>query len=293
MSNASLLPIFDGHNDVLLALYERDRGEGVTFFDHSEKGHLDLPRARAGGFAGGFFAVYVPADPSEPKPEPYNFTADGPLDMPLPPPLGLAYAQRVAFAMAALLFRAEAASDGQIKVVRTTDQLAACLRDGVLATILHFEGAEAIDPELNALDVFYQAGLRSLGLVWSRPTAFGHGVPFAFPHSPDTGPGLTDAGKQLVRACNRLGIMIDLSHLNEQGFWDVAKLSDAPLVATHSNAHAICPSTRNLTDNQLDAIKGSDGMAGVNLATVFLREDGCKDADTPLETVVRHFDYLV
>ena len=64
---ANLLPIFDGHNDVLLALYERDRGEGVTFFDRSEKGHLDLPRARAGGFAGGFFAVYVPADPSEPK----------------------------------------------------------------------------------------------------------------------------------------------------------------------------------------------------------------------------------
>src|SRR5215211_9080946 len=93
MSVASLLPIFDGHNDVLLALYERDRGEGVTFFDRSEKGHLDMPRARAGGFGGGFFAVYIPADPSEPKPEPYDFTADGPLDMPLPPPLELAYAQ--------------------------------------------------------------------------------------------------------------------------------------------------------------------------------------------------------
>src|SRR5215211_5496741 len=129
MSVASLLPIFDGHNDVLLALYERDRGEGVTFFDHSEKGHLDLPRARAGGFAGGFFAVYVPADPSVSKPEPTDLPSTGLFEMPLPPPLGLAYAQRVAFAMAALLFRAEAASDGQIKVVRTTDQLAACLRD--------------------------------------------------------------------------------------------------------------------------------------------------------------------
>jgi membrane dipeptidase len=292
MSTANLLPIFDGHNDVLLALYERDRGEGITFFDRSEKGHLDLPRARAGGFAGGFFAVYVPADPSEPKPEPYDFTADGPLDMPLPPPLGLAYAQRVAFAMAALLFRAEAASDGQIKVVRTTDELAACLRDGVLATILHFEGAEAIDPELNALEVFYQAGLRSLGLVWSRPTAFGHGVPFAFPRSPDTGPGLTDAGEQLVRACNRLGIMIDLSHLNEQGFWDVARLSHAPLVATHSNAHALCTSSRNLTDKQLDAIKESDGMVGLNFAVGFLREDGANDTDTPIDVMVSQIAYL-
>ena len=292
MSTANLLPIFDGHNDVLLALYERDRGEAVTFFDRSEKGHLDLPRARAGGFAGGFFAVYVPAEPSESKPEPTDLPATGRFEMPLPPPLGLAYAQRVAFAMAALLFRTEAASDGQIKVVRTVDELAACLRDGVLATILHFEGAEAIDPELNALEVFYQAGLRSLGLVWSWPTAFGHGVPFAFPHSPDTGPGLTDAGKQLVRACNRLGIMIDLSHLNEQGFWDVAKLSDAPLVATHSNAHALCASSRNLTDKQLDAIKELDGMVGLNFAVGFLREDGANNADTSIDVMVQQIAYL-
>jgi membrane dipeptidase len=292
MSDASLLPIFDGHNDVLLALYERDRGEGVTFFDHSQKGHLDLPRARAGGFGGGFFAVYVPADPSEAKPDRTNLPSTDRFEMPLPPPLGLAYAQRTAFAMAALLFRTEAESAGQFKVVRTTDELAECLRAGVLAAILHFEGAEAIDPELDALYVFHQAGLRSLGPVWSRPTAFGNGVPFAFPHSPDTGPGLTDAGKQLVRACNQLGIMIDLSHLNEQGFWDIAKLSDAPLVATHSNAHALCASTRNLTDKQLDAIKESDGMVGLNFAVGFLREDGKNDEDTPLEVMVRQIDYL-
>jgi membrane dipeptidase len=292
MTITNQFPIFDGHNDVLLALYERDRGEGVTFFDRSAKGHLDLPRARDGGFAGGFFAVYIPADPSVSAPDNVDLPSTGLFQMPLPPALGLAYAQQTAFGMAALLFRAEAESQGQLKVVRTVDQLAACLRDGVLASILHFEGAEAIDPELNALEVFYQAGLRSLGIVWSRPTAFGHGVPFAFPHSPDTGPGLTDAGKQLVRACNRLGIMIDLSHLNEQGFWDVAKLSDAPLVATHSNAHALCASTRNLTDKQLDAIKESDGMVGLNFAVCFLREDGANDADTPLDVMVQQIDYL-
>jgi membrane dipeptidase len=195
--------------------------------------------------------------------------------------------------MAALLFRIEAESNGQVKVVRTAEELAACLRDGVLAAILHFEGAEPIDPGLDALEVFYRAGLRSLGLVWSRPNAFAHGVPFAFPRSPDTGPGLTDAGRELVRACNRLGIMIDLSHLNEQGFWDVAGLSDAPLVATHSNAHAICPSARNLTDKQLDAIRESDGMVGLNFAVGFLREDGKNHPDTPIEVMVRHVEHLV
>ena len=87
--------------------------------------------------------------------------------------------------------------------------------------------------------------------------------------------------------------MIDLSHLNEKGFWDVEKTSDAPLVATHSNVHALCPTPRNLTDKQLDAIKATDGVVGLNFAVSFLREDGKGDSDTPLETMVRHIDYLV
>jgi membrane dipeptidase len=97
----------------------------------------------------------------------------------------------------------------------------------------------------------------------------------------------------LVKACNRLKIMVDLSHLNERGFWDVAKLSDAPLVATHSNAHAICPHSRNLTDKQLAAIRESRGMVGVNFATAFIRPDGRRDANTTLDDLIRHMDHLV
>ena len=93
--------------------------------------------------------------------------------------------------------------------------------------------------------------------------------------------------------CNRLGVLLDLSHLSEKGFWEVAGMAEAPLVATHSNAHVLCPSTRNLTDGQLDAIRDSDGMVGVNFAVGFLREDGEEEEDTPVETVVRHVDYLV
>jgi membrane dipeptidase len=129
--------------------------------------------------------------------------------------------------------------------------------------------------------------------VWSRPNAYADGVPFRFPSSPDTGSGLTGAGKELVGECNRLGVLVDLSHTNERGFWDVAGLTEAPLVATHSNAHALCPASRNLTDRQLDAIRDSDGMVGVNFAVGFLREDGGESEETPLETVVRHVDYLV
>jgi membrane dipeptidase len=291
MSDALHLPIFDGHNDTLLDLHKPDRSGARSFFEQSEHGHIDLPRARAGGFGGGFFAIFVP-DPSASMPE-KPMLIDGGYEFPLAPAIDPAVARQETMAMAALLFRLEAESQGQIKVVRTADELDTCLHNGVLAAILHFEGAEAIDPDFAALEVYYQAGLRSLGIVWSRPNAFGHGVPFKFPHSPDTGPGLTDVGRELVRACNRVGIMLDLSHLNEQGFWDVARLSDAPLVATHSNVHALCPTPRNLTDRQLDAIRESQGMVGLNFAVSFLRPDGKNEADTPIDIMVDHIDYLV
>ena len=285
-------PVFDGHNDTLLDLYLPQRGAGRSFFERGESGHIDLPRAREGGFGGGFFAVFVPPARALPEDMAVIHTDTG-VEVPLPSPLDPVYARTVANGMTALLFRLEAEADGALKVVRTAAELAACLDAGTLAAILHFEGAEAIDPELDSLEVLYRAGLRSLGPVWSRPNLFAHGVPFAFPGSPDTGPGLTGLGRDLVRACNRLGVLIDLSHLNEQGFWDVAALSDAPLVATHSNVHAICPVTRNLTDRQLDAIRESDGMVGLNFAVAFLREDGDRNPDTPLETMVRHVEYLV
>jgi membrane dipeptidase len=156
---------------------------------------------------------------------------------------------------------------------------------------MHLEGAEAIDPGLEALELWYAAGLRSLGPVWSRPNAFAHGVPFAFPASPDTGPGLTTAGRRLVRRCAELGVAFDLSHLNEAGFWDVARLDEAPLLASHSGVHALCASTRNLTDRQLDAIASSGGLVGIVFAAPFLRADGADDADTPIAAIVAHVRY--
>jgi membrane dipeptidase len=180
-----------------------------------------------------------------------------------------------------------------LQIVHTADQIDRCIRQGVIAVVLHLEGADPIDPELAALDVLYAAGLRSLGITWSRPNAFGHGVPFRFPVSPDTGPGLTDPGKALVRRCNALGMLVDVSHLNERGFWDVARISTAPIVATHSSAWTICQSTRNLTDDQLMAIRDSDGLVGMNFEVSANRPDGYDEPDTPIEVLVAMVDYLV
>jgi membrane dipeptidase len=230
--------------------------------------------------------------PQRPRPEADAAPKD-PTDDPFPLELDLERAQKAVIAMVALLVRIARQSDGRVRICRTTDEIRQCIADGVLAPVLHVEGAEAIDTDFQLLEVLHQAGLRSLGPVWSRSNVFGHGVPFSFPASPDTGPGLTDAGKELIRACNRLRILIDLSHLNEKGFWDIAAITDAPLIATHSNAHAICNHARNLTNKQLDDIRESGGMVGVNYAVNFIRPDGKRDDNTPLDQVVDHVDYLI
>src|SRR4029077_5900166 len=126
-----------------------------------------------------------------------------------------------------------------------------------------------IDPGLESLEMWHAAGLRSLGPVWSRPNAFAHGVPFVFPCCPDTGPGLTSAGAELVRRCSELGIAVDLSHINEAGFWDVARLDVGPLTVSHAGVHAISPGSRNLTDAQIDAVAASGGIIGVVFACFF------------------------
>ncbi len=296
MTSPKRIPIFDGHNDALLRLHMRGGADAAaSFLKGEDKGHLDLPKARKGGFAGGLFAIFVPspkrkdrAGGETPAQEIKGETGSVIGNDPAPPAVDVAEAQRVVFAMASLLLRIERESEGRVRVCRDAGDIERCLAGDALAAVLHIEGAEAIDANFELLDVLYAAGLRSLGPVWSRPNAFGHGVPFRCPSSPDTGPGLTDLGKALIGACNRLRILIDLSHLNERGFWDVAEISNAPLVATHSNAHAVSPHSRNLTDKQLAAIGETGGLVGVNFATSFLRPDGRHDRDTPLELMIAH-----
>jgi membrane dipeptidase len=288
-----LIHIFDGHNDSVHKIREYDL-DGIDFLERSSAdaklGHLDLVRAREGGLSGGLFALWVPPlprpkDDRTPLPPGYRSHLAEPLD----PAYALREARRQLAALQALADR----SAGQVRITTTVEEIVDAGKSNALAMVLHMEGAEPIGLDLQELEEFYDAGLRSLGPVWSRPNLFGHGVPFAYPSAPDTGPGLTPEGVELVRGCNRLGVMLDLAHLNERGFWDVARLSNAPLVASHACAHALCPSARNLPDRQLDAIRESDGLVGVNLSVPDLRPDGRADADTPLEMVVRHFVYLV
>ncbi len=275
--------VFDGHNDTLLTLLEHPER---AFGDRLAEGHVDRVRAHEGGLAGGLFAMFTPERDGGiggvPAAAPTDRAPFGPIDGD--------HALRTTLRMFALLRRIEA--DGFVRVCATADQVEAAVAGGVMAAVPHLEGAEAI-VHLEVLEVLHALGLRSLGPVWSRPNAFATGVPFAFPGTSDVGPGLTAAGRALVVACDRLRIVLDVSHLNAAGFWELLELGSRPVVASHSNAHALSASPRNLTDDQLAALAERDGLVGLNFAVGFLREDGRGEADTPLETMVRHLDHLV
>ncbi len=216
---------------------------------------------------------------------------DGAWSVPYAEALDPGWALEVTLALVSRLLELE--REGSLRIVRTVADLEACLTGGTLAAILHIEGAEAIDPErLDRLDVLYALGLRSVGPVWSRPNAFATGVPFRHPSSPDVGPGLTEAGERLVDRCNELGVMLDLSHLNERGFWDVQARSNAPLVVTHTGAHALTPTSRNITDEQIDAVGASGGIVGINFSASDISAGGVDDPGYPLERWCEHADHV-
>jgi len=281
-------PVFDGHNDLILRLLRGD----VTAKRVAEglpDGHIDKPRAEKGGFGGGLFAIFLPSP--EDKALRHDEMRNPPYDIALPERVAEDEAARWTERGFDAIEELEAV--GAVRICRTASQIEAALPGAEMAAVIHIEGAEGIDCDFARLHDWHARGLRSLGPVWSRETVWGHGVPFRFPSDPDTGPGLTEAGMALIRECNRLKIMVDLSHLNARGVADVARITDAPLVATHSNAWAVCPHSRNLTDRQLDMIRDSDGMVGMNFASAFLRPDGRMDAAFGLDIMLRHFDHLI
>lgn len=180
-----------------------------------------------------------------------------------------------------------------IKICTSVQNIHDCLAEKKLAIVLHMEGAEALQQNPDLLDVFYERGLRSIGPLWNRPSRFGHGLNAKFPHSPDTGAGLTSDGKNFIKRCANKKMVIDVSHMNEQAFWNTVDILQQPIVATHSNSHALCPQARNLTDSQLKVIRESKGIVGVNFDVAFLRSDGQRNADTSIDVILEHLEYLM
>ena len=281
--------VFDGHNDMLYQLWTRGDQKGQLFLSGEPSNPLSIThhKAQNGGLAGGLFAIFVPANKRPANNRPANKKIEGTRNLSQPE------AFQYTLDMLAIADYLNDAHGHSFRICRNKSDIIKAEREGALAAVLHIEGAEAIGADLTEIEQLSSRGIRSIGPLWSRPNIFGQGVPFTYPGSPDQGSGLTANGKALVKECDAAGIMLDVSHLNEAGFWDIAKISNQPIIASHSNAHSLCPSPRNLTDRQLDAIAERGGLVGVCFATAYLREDGARDRDTSLDLILRQFDYLI
>lgn len=156
------------------------------------------------------------------------------------------------------------------------------INEDKIGAILSIEGGEAIEGSIEKLREFHEKGVRLMTLTWNYKNKIGNGALSGFDE------GLTDFGKKVVREMNRLNMIVDVSHLNINGFWDVYNTTEKPFIATHSNSFSVCNHPRNLNDDQLKAIAETNSMVGINLYPVFV--DGEKGS---LDNIIKHFDYVM
>ncbi len=172
---------------------------------------------------------------------------------------------------------------GRISQIKSAQDLESAARSGGVFSILAIEGGEALGGELSALKMYYDLGVRLITLTWNYANELADGI------TESRGGGLTEFGRQVVRAMEDMGILIDVSHISEKGFWDVAELARYPFVASHSCAKTLCSHQRNLSDEQIRAIIDINGCIGVNFYPEFLRDSKRCSA----EAIVDHIEHII
>lgn len=196
--------------------------------------------------------------------------------------------QKALLQISALYAEVDESSD-QLMICYNPDDIKKAHETGKTGFMLSLEGAEPLGKDVTLLRIFYELGVRSLGLVWSRRNETGNGSRFKPSPKGDTG-GLTDFGLKIIKEAERLGITIDVSHLNDEGFLYVIEASTQPIIASHSNSRTLCPVSRNLTNEQIKAIASKKGVIGVNAVSIMVAD---KDTESTVEKLADHIDYLV
>ena len=256
--NGILKDIFiaDGHCDTV----HHFRGTaGYNFSKANNIGHIDLPRLQKGGVALQFFALFV-----EPEFKPFQAL------------------QRTLQLMEHFLSEMKKNGD-QIKVIRTQQDLAEAIKQQKLAALMSLEGAEALEAGVEILQIFFRLGLRGVGLTWNQRNGLADGVSVG-----KAAGGLTKLGKTMVQEMNRLGIIVDGAHLAPRGFFDLLETSTKPVVISHANAAALCSHPRNLSDEQLKALRDHGGVVGLTVFPDFIVDEG----PATLADLLDHFCYI-
>lgn len=244
--------VFNGHSDLFTDIhYRRTAGETDVFHNHyAESFHK-------GGVTGSIFVIWT----DEAHQGDYR---------------GWVNAMRKSVAD-------EFAESRELLQVRTWADYEKTLKEGKVGVLLGMEGLPHMGTDLGLLEEYYHKdGVRHAGLTWNEENALAKGPRFSG--------GLTDAGKKVVHRMQDLGMLVDVSHLNDDGFWDMMKITNGPIMASHSNARALAGHKRNLTDDMLRALKETGGFVGLNAACDFISDDVDKQ---DLEHLVIQLEHLV
>lgn len=235
---------FDAHSDIWTGITEQ-RLKGETNVFHNQ--HLE--RLRKGGVEGSIFVIWVD------------------------PPYDADYAKRTHEIMDCA--RAEMAETKDFRIVHNYAEMMQAQKDGIIYVFIGVEGMAYVGDHLERIDEYYDFGARHAILTWNEANRLGCGALSGQDY------GLTGLGKQAARKIQEKGMILDVSHLNERGFWDVVDLTARPFIASHSNCKALCDVARNLTDDQLRAIRDCNGVVGLNAFSNFI------DVDTSKRSVQR------
>lgn len=249
-----LLPVFTKPRDSMWGDRSKE-GMGVR----SSLGHIDVPRLLEGGVTCQVFAVSGERSRTP------------------------SHSLRTALEMIDRFYGECDANRETIVPVTTHDEIVQAKRAGRVAALLSIEGADVLEGSVDVLRVFHRLGVRMVGLVHSIRNELADGVA-----DRRTGGGLSELGVQAVGELNRLGMIVDVSHLNDEGFWDVLELSRDPVIASHSNARAVCDHPRNMTDDMIRALAEKGGVMGMNFAPGFVHL-----SRATLAGVVDHIDHIV
>lgn len=244
-----MLYVMDGHCDTISACYRS--GNSLR----ENQGHLDLERLRAYRGWGQFFALFASKTKAE---RPLWEITQGQYEV----------------------FRRELAEHQDMVVqCRTSEEIEAAWAAGKVAALLSIEGGELIDCDLEKLELVARWGVRSINITWNHANAL------SGTNIEEKEKGLTELGRAFVRRMQELGMLVDVSHLSDAGFWNVMELARKPIWASHSNARALCPHSRNLTDEQFLALIRNGGVAGLNMLDEFLGEE------PTIDTIVAHIEH--
>lgn len=249
--------ICDCHCDTLVRAYH----DQESLYDNNY--HLDIERIIKNGGGMQFFAICMPTK--------YRYSG------------GVKYTLQIIDKYNQEL---KSLNDRQVGFIRVESKKDLQLLDkSKIALLLSIEDGAAIEGSLETLRIFYQLGVRCMSLTWNYRNDLADGIQDSI-----TGGGLTQIGRDVVKEMNRLGMLVDVSHLSPGGFWDVIELSQKPIIASHSNAKALCNIPRNLTDEQIKAIAQGNGVIGINFYSKFLEE---KEELASIDSIYRHIDHIL